>query len=146
MKGEKLVQLEGEYHHKLDSKGRLSLPAEFRKVLPSELKIILSPLDDCLFVFEPDKYALWVESLFESQGGYSSSNKKMVAQRKILNSRVKRCEIDNSGRITICSAQREAANLDKDVVIIGDLDHFEIWNVDKWNEFCDSFDLASLMN
>ena len=70
----------------------------------------------------------------------------MAAQRKILNSRVKRCEIDNSGRITISAAQREAAGLDKEVVIIGDTDHFEIWDVDRWDAFCSEFDLASLMS
>lgn len=145
-KGEEVTPLEGEYRHKLDAKGRLSLPAEFRKVLTPELKVILSPLDDCLLVFEPEAYSEWVENLFESKGGYSPSNRQMAAQRKILNSRVKRCEIDNSGRINISAAQREAAGLDKDVVIVGDTDHFEIWDVDRWDAFCSEFDLASLMS
>lgn len=141
-----MAPLEGEYHHKLDAKGRLSLPAEFRKVLSSELKVILSPLDDCLLVFEPDAYLDWVEKLFESKGGYSPANKQMAAQRKILNARVKACEIDNSGRILISAAQRESAALGKEVVIVGDIDHFEIWNVERWNDFCSEFDLASLMS
>ena len=43
-------------------------------------------------------------------------------------------------------AQREIAGLDKDVVFVGDEDHFEIWDAKRWDDFVGSVDLASLMS
>ena len=139
-------ELLGEYARKLDAKGRLSLPADFRKVLAEDLRVTPDPTNQCLLVFEVDAFSAWVESLFASQGGYSSSNRKMVAQRKVLNSRVQPCEVDNSGRIHLSPAQREVAALEKDVVIVGDTDHFEIWDEKRWNQFVQDTDLASLFD
>ncbi len=94
-----MSELLGEYRHKLDAKGRLSLPADFRKALSTNLKVTPDPKNQCLYVFETEAFNAWVNSLFESDGGWSSSKSKMVAQRKVLNSRAKKCEVDNSGRI-----------------------------------------------
>ena len=80
-----MSELLGEYSRKLDAKGRLSLPAEFRKVLSDNLRVTPDPTDQCLLVFETEAFTAWVDSLFEAQGGYSASNRKMVAQRKVLN-------------------------------------------------------------
>ncbi len=140
-----MSELLGEYSRKLDAKGRVSLPAEFRKVLSDNLRVTLDPLDQCLLVFETEAFNTWVESLFESQGGYSASNRKMIAQRKVLNSRAKPCEVDSSGRIHLSAQQREAAALGKDIVIVGDTDHFEIWDEERWNQFVEDTDVASLM-
>ena len=126
--------------------GRLSLPAEFRKVLSENLRVTPDPTDQCLLVFETEAFSAWVESLFEAQGGYSASNRKMVAQRKVLNSRAKPCEVDNSGRIHLSPQQRDSASLDKDVVIVGDTDHFEIWDEERWNQFVEDTDVASLVS
>ena len=141
-------ELLGEYSRKLDAKGRLSLPAEFRKVLSGDLKVIpaLERDNDYLLVFEEEAFSTWVEDLFEAQGGYSAGNKKMVAQRKVLYSSAKPCEVDNSGRIRLNAQQCQAGALDKDVVIVGDLDHFEIWDAERWNQFVEDTDVASLVS
>ena len=141
-----MSELIGEYRHKLDAKGRLSLPADFRKVLKQDLMVTPDPTDKCLYVFESEAFSSWVDSLFESQGGWSPSNSKMVAQRKVLNSRAKKCDIDNSGRIHLSQAQREQVGLDKAVAIIGDADHFEIWDAQRWDDFCAEVDVASLVS
>lgn len=141
-----MSELLGEYRHKLDAKGRLSLPADFRKALSTNLKVTPDPKNQCLYVFETEAFNAWVNSLFESDGGWSSSKSKMVAQRKVLNSRAKKCEVDNSGRIHLSQAQRDLVSLDRSVVIIGDEDHFEIWDEQRWDEFCADVDLASLVS
>lgn len=140
-----MSELLGEYRHKLDAKGRLSLPADFRKALSSDLKVTPDPKNQCLYVFETEEFNKWVLSLFESRGGYKTGDSTMVAQRKVLNSRAKKCEVDNSGRISLSQAQRDLVNLEKDVVVIGDDDHFEIWNAKRWDEFCAEVDVASLV-
>ena len=53
-------------------------------------------------------------------------------------------ELDASGRIGISADLRNAAGLGKDVVLVGDTDHFEIWDAKLWDDFCSSVDLSSL--
>lgn len=138
--------LVGEYHHKLDDKGRVSLPSDFRKVLSKDLKVSLSPENDCLYVFEPEGFSAWVESVFEANGGYRANNAKDVKMRRWLNSRARSVELDGSGRIGILADYREKAGLDKDVVLVGNTDHLEIWDAKRWEDFTDSVDISDLFH
>lgn len=138
-----MLDLSGEYRHKLDSKGRLSLPSDFRKFLPGDLKITKSPNEKCLYVFDKQGFVDWRESLFEKDGGYKSSNPKHIKLRKVINARAKDIEIDGSGRIGVSGDMRDAAELDKEVVIVGNTDHFEIWDAKRWDEFMEDADIAS---
>lgn len=138
--------LVGEYRHKLDAKGRLSLPSDFRKGIPEILMVTQAPTNDYLMVYDVEGFGAWVDSLFEKDGGYSSSNSKHVAQRRVLNSRAKRVELDSSGRIGISAELRSVAALDKNVVLVGNTDHFEIWDAKRWDDFCNSVDLSELFD
>ena len=105
-------------------------------------RITPDPENQCLYVFEVDDYSNWVEGLFEGEGGFDVSSKRKSALRKVLNSRVRNCEIDNSGRIHLTPAQREIAGLDKDVVFVGDEDHFEIWDAKRYEQVDADIDLG----
>ncbi len=136
----------GEFTHKVDAKGRVSLPAEFRKTLGSNLKVTLDPTEKCIYVYEEDAFAAWIDSLFEAKGGYKPTDSRMIAQRRLLNARARSCEVDNSGRILLPLAQREKAGIEKEAIIVGNSDHFEIWEKGRWDEFCSEVDLASLFD
>lgn len=139
------MYLRGEYRHKLDAKGRLSLPSPFRKVLSRDLVVTLSLTEDALMIFENDGFEAWVESLFvKGEEGYQANNPEHVARRKKLNARAKDIEIDNSGRVGIPIDLREAVGLEKDVVLVGDSDHFEVWDAKRWDSYSDSVDLTEL--
>lgn len=141
------MYLRGEYRHKLDAKGRLSLPAPFRKALTKNLVVTISPDEDCLMVFEDEGFESWVDSLFERDGeGYKANNPEHAAQRKKLNSRAKDVELDNSGRLGIPIDLREAGSLEKEVVLIGDADHFEVWDAKRWDAYSDAVDLKTLFS
>ncbi len=139
-----MSELLGEFSRKIDVKGRLSLPADFRKELSEDLRMTLSIDNSCLYIFETEGFNNWVASLFEAQGGFNVGNAKMVRQKTLLNSRATKCEIDNVGRIKVPASLREAASLDKDVVVIGNGDHIEIWDEEHWNQFALDTDLSSL--
>lgn len=139
-----MLNLVGEYRFKLDAKGRLSLPSAFRKVLTKDLMVTLAPKDECLYVFEPEGFGAWVDSIFERSGGFNPTSKTQVGLRRKLNSRARSVEIDGSGRIGVPTPQREAAQLDKEVVVVGNSDHLEIWNAKRWDEYCDEVDLSDI--
>lgn len=136
-----MTAFDGSYRHKIDAKGRLSLPAEYRKSLNQEVKLLLSTDKDCpsLWVFNPEDFEYWLEHYFDKRGGYDPSDKRMSRWRKVAASRVKPCQIDDSGRIRLTAEQRERAGLSQDVVIVGDVDHLEIWDTDRWNAFEEEF-------
>ncbi len=139
-----MSELLGEFSRKIDAKGRLSLPADFRKELSEDLRITLSIDKSCLYIFETEDFNKWVASLFDAQGGFNVGNAMMVRQKTVLNSRASKCEIDNVGRIKISASFREAVGLDKDVVVIGNGDRIEIWDEEHWNQFALDTDLSSL--
>ena len=56
---EKIVDLNSAYRHKVDAKGRMSLPSTFRKVLSTDLVVTRNPKDECLYVFEPQGFNAW---------------------------------------------------------------------------------------
>lgn len=136
----------GEFRHKIDAKNRLSLPSDFRKALPDVLMVTQSPKrdEDCLYVYDIDGFGNWVDSLFEKDGGFSPSNSKHVARQRALHSRAKRVEPDSAGRIVITADMRAAANLEKDVVVVGNGDHIEIWSAKAWEQFISNVDLDEL--
>lgn len=139
------MYLRGEYRHKLDAKGRLSLPAPFRKALVKNLVITLSPDEQYLMVFEDTGFEKWVDDLFVVKGeGFKANDLAQAAQRKKLNARARDVELDNSGRLGIPIDQREAVSLEKEVVLIGDADHFEVWDAKRWDEYSDAVDLSQL--
>ena len=138
--------LVGEFRHKLDAKGRLSLPADFRRSIPEVLMVTQAPTNDHLMVYDVDGFGAWVDSLFEKDGGYSSSNSQHIALRRELTARATRVDLDGSGRIGISAELRAAADLQKDVVLVGNTDHFEIWDAKRWDEFCNSVDLSELFD
>lgn len=44
------------------------------------------------------------------------------------------CMCDKQDRILISSPLREYAELNNDIVLVGVLDHFEIWSRQRWDE------------
>lgn len=141
-----MPDLVGEYRHKIDAKGRVSFPSEFRKCLPSDLRVIKAPKEPCLFVFEPESFNQWVASFFEENGGYRSRSTHDRDLRRALNASAKNVEVDSSGRISLAADLRAKACLDKSVVLVGNTDHVEIWDAKRWDEFIGSVDLSELFD
>lgn len=119
----------GSYEHNLDSKGRVALPAPFRKELEnSDLILVPSPTDKAVFVFDPQKFELWLESLFERSGGFNPRSRKDVAIRKRVLGSSAPVVLDAAGRLSVPKNLREYAELSKEIVVLGNYDHAELWD------------------
>lgn len=142
-----MADLMGEYRHKLDAKGRLSLPSKLRADLSETLVVMVNPKDECLYAFTSQQdFDTWMESVFEKDGGYNASNSKHINIRRVLKSRATNVDIDGANRINLKADQREAVQIDKDVVLVGNTGYFEIWDAKRWDEFCAEVDIASFFN
>lgn len=139
------VDLFGKYRHKVDEKGRVSMPAAFRKVLSSDLVVTRNPKDECLYVFEPEGFNDWIAKAFEDKfGRYDSTNPTHVALRSKLKSRANEASIDKVGRIMLAADLRQETGIDREVVIVGNTGYFEIWDAKRFDAKDEEIDLSLL--
>lgn len=139
------VDLNGEFRFKADAKGRVSLPAGFRKVLSSNLVVSIDPFNESLYVFEENDFNAWVEGLFVDRfGKFDRSNRTHIALRRKLKSRARNVQVDSAGRLMLPADQREAVGIDKNVVIVGNTGYFEVWDAKRYDEMDADIDLGPL--
>ena len=128
----------GEYKHSIDAKGRLAMPAKLRDEL-GERFTVTKGLDGCLAVY-PEKE--W-ESLEDRIRALGNGEKARRVKRYYFANAFD-AQLDAQGRILIPAGLREFADLQKDVVVIGQLDHAEIWNSEKWRVYNEAIDAESV--
>ncbi len=126
-----LAVFKGTYRHRIDPKGRLPVPAVFRRALGGEASVVVTLLDQCLAVYPPTEWARLETQL----GALPAFSKQVKALTRLLLSRAADGEIDVQGRILLPPPLREAAGLGRDAVVVGVLNRFEIWAPDSWDGF-----------
>ncbi len=127
----------GEYAHSIDVKGRLIMPAKFREELGITF-IVTKGLDGCLFVYSKNEWAQFEEKL-KSLPFTSKDARTFI---RFFFAGAIECEVDKQGRILISQNLRDYANLSKDVVIIGVSNRIEIWDKEKWDNYCNDEDIS----
>lgn len=123
----------GEYHHNIDDKGRLIIPAKFREELGDEF-IVTRGIENCLFAYSEKDWNKIVEKL-ES---LPFTKRDARSFNRFFLSGATNAEIDKQGRINITSPLVSYANIKKECVIIGVGDRLEIWSLEDWNNFFNS--------
>ena len=126
----------GEYHHSIDDKGRLIIPAKFRKELGDSF-IITRGIENCLFVYPSKRW----ESIVHKLESLPFTKKDARNFTRFFLSGATVAEFDKQGRINITSPLINYAGIKKDCVVIGTGDRLEIWSKDAWEDF---FDFASI--
>jgi MraZ protein len=121
----------GTYRHRIDAKGRLPVPAAFRRAFGKEGAVVVTLLDQCLAAYPPSE---WVR--LEGQlATLPAFSKPVKALTRLLASRAADCEMDTQGRILLPPALRAAAGLTRDAVVVGVLSRFEVWAPEAWDHF-----------
>lgn len=131
----------GEYNHTIDTKGRLIIPAKFREEL-GEAFVITRGLDGCLYIYGNDEWRAFEENLRTLP-----PNKDSRALVRFFSAGAADVEVDKQGRILIPANLREAAGLNKDVVLAGVAARIEVWSKEKWdaNIYDDMDEIAEKM-
>lgn len=129
------VRLSGEYRFKVDGKGRMSLPAKFRKAMGNELVVVRELEDECVYVFQPEGYEEYIDELFDVRfGGFDQTSRKHNTLMRKLKRRAKLVDVDSSGRIMLPADVRESTRIDGEAVVLGNTGRFEIWNPADYDE------------
>lgn len=120
----------GEYHHNIDDKGRLIIPAKFRSEL-GEKFIITRGLEKCLYVYSESEWNTIVAKLKT----LPFTKKDVRTFIRSFFSGATECEFDRQGRINITSPLVSYAGITKECVVIGANDRLEIWSEEGRNNF-----------
>ncbi len=120
----------GEFHHNIDEKGRLIVPAKFRSELGDKF-ILARGIEKCLYVYSETEWNNIVAKL------KTLPFTKKVARTftRSFFSGATECEFDRQGRINITSPLVGYADLQKECVVIGANDRIEIWSKANWDNF-----------
>jgi len=115
---------------KVDDKGRLKIPAEFRKIIEQKFGL------ECFITSEDGQKALiyplavWFDYQARLAKVPSASQpKKKLLER--LNYFGSTGTIDAQGRVLIPTILRRDAAIADDVVVIGNNDHLIVWNEER---------------
>lgn len=116
--------------HTIDDKGRLIIPARFRKVLKAEddYGIMVSSKDGCIFAFTFSEWKAMENRLKTLKTAAIQRFKRFF----LGNACPLKC--DKQDRVLIPQNLRTYAGIDKEIVLVGVLDRFEIWAKEKWDQ------------
>ena len=123
----------GTFNCKLDSKGRLMLPSDFREQLGNQIE------ED--FVLRPGLHGTYLELYTISDWNRrreilmkvnTFDRRKLDIMRKYLDG-VKRTKLDASGRLQIPKELLDRSGLDKDIVIDSMFTNMEIWDKELYD-------------
>ena len=118
----------GEYHHNIDEKGRLIIPAKFREEIGNSF-VVTKGLDGCLFVYSLVEWEKMVNKLKKLP--FTKKDARTFSRFFLASATV--CEFDRQGRINLMNSLTLYAGLKKECAIIGVNDRLEIWNLEKFN-------------
>ena len=117
----------GEHAYSLDSKGRINIPAKFRKSLSSKSEktfVTTRGIDACIWVYPLSQWKE-IESELRNLSSLSNIHRAFVRNTARYASP---STYDKQGRITLTPSLIEYAKLNKDALIIGMINKIEIWN------------------
>jgi MraZ protein len=119
----------GRSKHVLDEKGRLAIPARFKEVLKAKEDscLVLTNHFSCLWAFARDDWRLIEQKVAD----LNQLDHSVSAFLRYFISGAQECPV-KQGRITIPPDLREISGLKKEVVLVGELKLFEIWDREKW--------------
>src|SRR5882762_7233723 len=117
------------FAHAFDPKGRITVPAEWRQPTFETSLFVLPSKDRCVRVYP----ASWLGRLQEKVSQLKSADPQRIGVENLATT-AQTATFDTQGRIMVKEKLREGAGLKKDAMLVGRLDHFEIWDKTAWEK------------
>ncbi|HOL63778.1 MAG TPA: division/cell wall cluster transcriptional repressor MraZ [Accumulibacter sp.] len=125
------MKFQGSAALNLDAKGRIAIPTRYREALAlaaNGLLILTTHPHRCLVLYpEP----AW-EPIRDKILAASSLNPRSAMIKRLLVGNAREEEMDAAGRLLIAPELRSFAQLEKEVRLVGQGSHFEIWSDAGW--------------
>lgn len=115
----------------LDAKSRLAVPTKHRESLQLECAgnlVLTAHPHRCLLLYPQ---LAW-EPIQAKMMALSSFDKQSSALQRLLVGFAEDITLDSAGRMLVSPVLREFAGLDKEVMLVGQGSHFELWDMEAW--------------
>jgi MraZ protein len=120
------------YRHGVDGKRRVQIPSKWLPVEGQvEFTLILWPKSKegpCLRVLPPAEMA----ELMASIDAMPNIDPQKTVLKRVIGSKSVQVAVDKGGRICLPDEMAKAAGIKDEVILVGLLDRFEIWNPDAY--------------
>ncbi|MBI4833983.1 MAG: hypothetical protein HY811_04080 [Planctomycetes bacterium] len=131
----------GQFQFTLDTKKRLVIPSKFRNFFPqgeTEIGVYVSvnriehnnSISNCLAIY-PE--AAWKEHTDWIAKAAQEKEEVRWYMRKLA-SDTEFCKVDAQWRIVVPLRLITSADLKRDIMITGAINHIEVWGLEKWKE------------
>lgn len=116
----------------LDTKGRMSIPTRYRtELLEKHNGTFVCTVDirqPCLLLYPLHEWEI-VEQKLLALSNFDPMQRRI---QRVMQGFATECEMDSAGRILISQTLRQHAQLEQHVMLVGQLNKFEIWQEKQW--------------
>jgi MraZ protein len=115
----------------LDAKGRMAMPTKHRDAMQQECGgnlVLTAHPHRCLLLYPQPAW----EPIQAKMMALSSFDPKSSALQRLLVGFAEDISLDSAGRLLVSPVLRDFASLDKEVMLVGQGTHFELWSLAAW--------------
>lgn len=117
----------------MDDKGRITIPTRYRESLHDECGgQVVCTIDihlPCLLLYPLSEW----EQIEKRLIALSDMNPAERRFKRLLLGHASEGEVDKNGRLLISNTLRKSAGLEKQIMLVGQLNKFEIWSEAEWS-------------
>ena len=119
----------GNHPTRMDEKGRLKVPAEFKRVIDEKygLKFYITSLDGKVAQLYPSEEWERIEQKLASLSTFNPTKKRFLSRVNFYGQEV---EMDGQGRLLIPQLLRQSADIKGEVAVMGNLTYLEVRNLE----------------
>lgn len=128
-----MLGLLGEYEVSLDAKGRMKLPAGFKKQLADgeEFRFVLNRgFDKCLTLYTEKQW----EQVAKVFGRLNDNNEKARKLKRVFLNGATILEPDSAGRVLLPKPMLEYAAMTKSIVFTAQINKVELWDAELYKK------------
>lgn len=129
----------GEISGKVDDKGRIVLPSQFKKKMDKLGKDYFIGRKDffhnCITLYTPEAWKRVIDDLSENYDQFDPEQRMMM---RLLNKNVFEVNIAENGRMLIPRKFLDMVGIVKQVVLLGQQEQIEIWDMESYEKLDDS--------
>jgi MraZ protein len=126
----------GNHPTRVDEKGRLKVPAEFKRIIDEKYaqKFYITSLDGIVAQVYPFEEWERIEQKLAALSTYNPTKKKFLNRTNYYGQVV---EMDGQGRLLVPQTLRESAQIRGEVAVLGQLTYLEIRNLEAFRKEID---------
>ncbi len=124
----------GSYEYSIDSKGRINIPAKLKKYVSPEANdtfVVTRGFEKCVYVYPADEWSKY-EQMIRALSPTDPQHRFFI---RVLLQQAVESQLDGQSRITIPKDLLLFAAIDSEVLILGALEHIEVWNPKEYKKY-----------